>query len=403
MSINFNKMNFLRFFLLNILLILPVQSYADSSWYKPMVGFYGSKVKVIQSSYYDQDNIKKHIFALHFKVKSGWKIYGKDSLGMGITPSFNLENSTSSISNYNFYWPQPKRLSQTIGDEVYEFDVYDGEVVIPFELFGDIVDGRIMTLDLTYGVCNEVCVPVNNKINFVVKKIVNEINIKLISNNLKDFTINFDQKSSQATESELGGLGMNTLFYFIFASFVGGLILNIMPCVLPVLSIKLISILKNRRYNSKIAKLSFFYTICGIMASFLFLAILSSLVSISGEVFNWGVQFQSPLFLSMLIVIFTLYIANILGYFNFSTSYQFSNFLNKKVESSNARKRLFLSNFFSGILAVLLATPCSAPFLGTAISFSVVQPAVYSFFNFLSYGYWFCFSIFDFNFISKGD
>ena len=184
---------------------------------------------------------------------------------------------------------------------------------------------------------------------------------------------------------------MHTLFYFIFVAFLGGLILNIMPCVLPVLSIKLISILKNRKHNHNVAKLSFFYTICGIMASFLLLAIIAAVISLSGDVFNWGVQFQSPLFLSLLIVIFAIYIANILGYFNFATSYQFSNFLNKKIDSSNAKKRLFLSNFFSGILAVLLATPCSAPFLGTAISFSVIQPAIYSFVIFLAMGVGFAF------------
>ena len=230
--------------------------------------------------------------------------------------------------------------------------------------------------------------PINNEIELRVTK-YHENSFNLISSYLEDLQINIshnDFESEAAKFKNNGNVGKKMVLYFVFAAFIGGLILNIMPCVLPVLSIKLISILKNRRYNNNIIKLSFLFTIIGIMVSFATIGLLAGLISLSGETFNWGVQFQSPVFLSLLIAIFSIYIANILGYFNFAASYRFSNFLNKKIESSTAKKRLFLSNFFSGVLAVLLATPCSAPFLGVAISFSVVQPPFYSFLMFLVMG-----------------
>ncbi len=369
-------------------------SFAASEWEKPAMGFSASKVRVLQTSYYDDSGEKMHIYALHFKVKDGWKLYGKDSLGVGIAPSFDFSNSIQ-VTNYNFYWPKSKRVSQKIGDQVFEYDSYEKEVVIPFDLYGKIEDGSILKFDLLYGVCNEICVPVNNSFVLTVKKGIDESDFALIKPYSGPISMNLTQDGSKVdlglVEDGESSMPITTLCYALFAAFLGGLILNIMPCVLPVLSIKLISILQHNSQNVRAIRMSFLGSVAGILFSFLVFSGLVSAISYSGDIFNWGLQFQNPVFLTFLIAVFLIFIANILGYFQINSSTTLSNYLNKKIDNSFIRRKIVIANFFSGILAVLLATPCSAPFLGAAITFLVTQSAFFTFMIFMAMGIGFAF------------
>ncbi len=163
----------------------------------------------------------------------------------------------------------------------------------------------------------------------------------------------------------------NSYIYLFIISMIGGLILNIMPCVLPVLSLKLISIFKNRQKTFYSVKKSFFVTASGIIASFLLLAFALIVLKLSGASIGWGMQFQQPLFLMIIATTLYLFSLNLMGFFEFNIP-KFASY----ALSIPDNKQSYYSDFINGFFATLLATPCSAPFVGTAISFAFTQSSL---------------------------
>jgi len=170
----------------------------------------------------------------------------------------------------------------------------------------------------------------------------------------------------------------NTLIYYILISLLGGLILNVMPCVFPILSIKLMSVFSSEKYNTRI---SFLTTALGIITSFVLLGVTFILLQYFQIVISWGMQFQQPYFLVFITVIIFLFMMNMFGQFEINLPNKFNNinFLNN---SNNAN----LKDFFNGFFATLLATPCSAPFVGTAITVAFTQTYLVSISIFLFMG-----------------
>ncbi len=155
----------------------------------------------------------------------------------------------------------------------------------------------------------------------------------------------------------------NSIVYYLALAFVGGLILNIMPCVLPVISIKLFGLVKYKNESHKmILRHNFFYTL-GILFTFLVLAtVVLSLKSIGSQV-GWGFQLQSPNFIAVMVAGLFIFALNMFGMFEFRTPGGAK--LGNVSTSEN-----FGGDFLSGVLATVLSTPCSAPFLGTALTFA---------------------------------
>ena len=170
-----------------------------------------------------------------------------------------------------------------------------------------------------------------------------------------------------------------SIFLLIIFAFIGGLILNIMPCVFPILSIKILRFMEHSENSSiKTYKFGLYYSLGAIM-SFLIIALILIFLKASGESIGWGFQLQYPLVISIL---FYLFIA--LG-FMFMSNLVFGSQLGQL--SSMARvKNESLESFLTGILAVVVASPCTAPFMGSAIGFALLQPGINSIFIFLSLG-----------------
>jgi suppressor for copper-sensitivity B len=158
----------------------------------------------------------------------------------------------------------------------------------------------------------------------------------------------------------------NTLLILLFA-FIGGFILNGMPCVLPILSIKVLSMLQHLDNKSSIRK-SFFVTSLGIVTSFIMLAISFMLLRYLGVSVGWGMQFQQPIFLMIIALILSFFAFNLLGYFELPIP----NFMNNQFVSG-LHTHYYLRDFFNGFFATVMATPCSAPFVGTAIAVAFTQ------------------------------
>ena len=168
--------------------------------------------------------------------------------------------------------------------------------------------------------------------------------------------------TSAGQESDFG-----LLIIAIFA-LIGGLILNVMPCVLPVLSIKILGILGNAGKDTRAVRLGFLASAAGIIFSFVILAAGLMLVKASGNSIGWGIQFQQPVFLSFLCVVLGLFACNLFGMFEVRLPSRIGNLVSIRLQGDS-----FTKNFLIGALAALVATPCSAPFLGTAIGFALSQ------------------------------
>ncbi|MCB5302464.1 protein-disulfide reductase DsbD family protein [Yersinia bercovieri] len=164
-----------------------------------------------------------------------------------------------------------------------------------------------------------------------------------------------------------------TFWSWIFMALAGGLILNLMPCVLPVLAMKLGSILQTEQQTRRQVRWQFLASSAGIISSFWLLALLMTALRLGNHALGWGIQFQSPWFIGFMVLVTALFTANLLGLFDI----QLSSSLNSRIAAPRIEKsgaRGMAGHFGQGALATLLATPCSAPFLGTAVAFALAAP-----------------------------
>jgi len=157
----------------------------------------------------------------------------------------------------------------------------------------------------------------------------------------------------------------NSLFSMFLIALLGGLILNVMPCVLPVLGMKLSSVLSSHGIEKSQIRKQFLASSVGILSSFWLLATFLLILKLSGEALGWGIQFQSPYFIILMVIITALFATNMLGLFEIQLPSKLQTWLATKGDQS------YLGHYLQGMFATLLATPCSAPFLGTAVAFAL--------------------------------
>ncbi len=155
-------------------------------------------------------------------------------------------------------------------------------------------------------------------------------------------------------------------------AFLGGLILNLMPCVFPVLFLKGLALMQSgAEERHKLRTHGLVYT-AGILVSFwVLVAVLLGLRS-AGARLGWGFQFQSPVFLSLMAGLLFFLALSLAGQFEIGLSLT-------SAGGSLAAKQGYTGSFFTGVLAVIVATPCTAPFMGAAIGYALAQPAAVTF------------------------
>ncbi len=165
-------------------------------------------------------------------------------------------------------------------------------------------------------------------------------------------------------DTNRGGLLLN-----LALGFLGGLILNVMPCVLPVITLKLLGFVKQAGEKpAKIFRIGMSF-VAGIFAWFLAIALLASVLHLGGGQLNWAFQFQNPYFVVAMSAIIFVFSLNLLGVYEIVLPGGTSS----KVVDLASREG-YAGAFLHGVFATLLATPCLAPFLGAAVGFAVAQP-----------------------------
>ncbi len=176
------------------------------------------------------------------------------------------------------------------------------------------------------------------------------------------------RRVSPAGGAPAGSTGHGTgLVWMLVLAVAGGLVLNLMPCVLPVLSLKLLTVIHYGGRERPLIRRGFLASAAGIVASFLALAAALIGLKLAGAAVGWGIQFQQPLFLVFLLGVVVIFAANLAGLFEIPLPA----FLGGA--GSEPAAHGLAGHFLGGAFATLLATPCSAPFLGTAVGFALAR------------------------------
>lgn len=172
------------------------------------------------------------------------------------------------------------------------------------------------------------------------------------------------QSASPGADASAASASLATLLYMLLLAFAGGIILNLMPCVFPILSLKVFAFARAEPQERH--RHGWWYT-AGVVASFLLVAAVLVALQQAGRAIGWGFQLQSPGFVIALAYLFIAMGLSLSGLVHFG-----GNLMN--VGNSLTQQGGNTGSFFTGVLAVLVASPCTAPFMGTALGFALTQP-----------------------------
>ena len=297
---------------------------------------------------------------LHFKMDEGWKLYAKvpedeTPPPFGQEPEVDWEGSEN-IEEIEILWPP----GEWDGEGFYRVYVYKKAVIIPLKV--KLLDeSKPLKLKgvVKYFACSTTCRPFEQKVEMILQptKAIPTPEaeaIEYFEDKAEDFELAQDLEEAAS------------LMFMILMALLGGFILNFMPCVLPVLSLKILGLVKSHhpRY-----RLKFMATTLGILASFLLLALVIIGLKSVGVSVGWGFHFQEPVFLGFMAGLMIVFALNLYGLFEIPLPGFLAN-------SMSVHTRGLMGDFLSGMFATLLATPCSAPFLGTAVSYALSQGIV---------------------------
>ncbi|MFL6233986.1 MAG: protein-disulfide reductase DsbD family protein [Thermoanaerobaculia bacterium] len=316
-------------------------------------------------------------------IEHGWHVNShKPSFEYQIPTVFDLEMPAG--------WPQetvryPASKMKTFSFEPHPLAVYDGDVVVvaSFQVPKGVKPGAYpLQGSLRYQACNDQqCLP---PVTAQAK-----LELRIGPGGQPQHGNLFTQGVAGGGEAETavpkpsaakppaGSLAMTLLLALL-----GGLILNAMPCVLPVLSLKIFGLVRSAGHGRAEVVRGTLATSAGILASFWALALAAIAAHSAGAAVGWGVQFQHPGFVAFLAVVVVLFCLNLWGMFEIPLPRALA-----EIGGTGPREGV-AGHFVSGLFATLMATPCSAPFLGTAISFALAQkaPVIFAVFTALGLG-----------------
>ncbi|MGI9241769.1 MAG: protein-disulfide reductase DsbD family protein [Verrucomicrobiales bacterium] len=183
------------------------------------------------------------------------------------------------------------------------------------------------------------------------------------------FAVDLELISGQPPVGRDSGLGERSLLAILAAALIGGLILNLMPCVFPVIGLKIMGFVNQAGEDRKKVTIHGLIFALGVLVSFWVLSALFFILREQGEKIGWGFQLQNPWFVYGLILVMFVLALNMYGVFEIGAGAA-------GLGSNLTGRSGMTGTFFSGVLATVVATPCSAPFLGTALGAVATLPAV---------------------------
>ena len=301
-------------------------------------------------------------------IPDNWHVNANVAADEFLKPS-SIEIAARGIEFGEPKWPEPIKEY----NEVLEFEnlVFKGhfQIKIPVKAVADGYDSLTTNATFHYQACdNSICLAPAS-VDIRIGK--NKAGISK-ANSAADLKKNDEGNGTQESNNAA------SVALLLFFAFVGGIILNLMPCVLPVLSLKLFSLIKQAgQSRSRLVALGI-ATTAGILASFWTLAGIVAAIKAGGGAAGWGMQFQSPGFIAFMVIILTAFAMSFFGVFEV----WLPGSATTKMDAAGHKAGL-VGAFFTGALLVLLSTPCSAPFLGTAMGFAFTAstPVLFLFFT----------------------
>ncbi|MDG2346636.1 MAG: protein-disulfide reductase DsbD family protein, partial [SAR86 cluster bacterium] len=382
---------------------------------------------------------------LRLEMQEGWHTYWENPGDSG-SPFDAKWTVNEGIIVENVQWPTPVTIPypplMTFG--------YEGDVVFPFKVFRSL-DSELesISLELNFLICADICIPESASltldlssatpsplVNEAVKNLPTDFIRTTSQSDQENLRVSFSfsepiesaylfpkqedlfvympaQKLAQLNEetyeltlpllnSEVGGfsgiLSINgegfqveedlqpasgmSLWQAILFALIGGLILNLMPCVFPVISLKVLSFVSmggDDHVKIRNHALSF---VGGVMSTFLSIATALIIIRSTGSMIGWGYQLQSPVVVGILTLIMLGIGLVLLTNINFAAG---MTTLGSGAQSRND----YSGSFFTGVLAVVVASPCTAPFMGAAIGYALLQPSFATLPIFLALGFGF--------------
>ena len=318
-------------------------------------------------------------------VEEGWHVNSN-------TPTFDYLIPTRLDLELPAGWPDesvryPEHEMQTFAFADQPLAVYDGEFVLlaEVEVPAGAKDGTIpVRAALRYQACNDSqCLPpvtTDAKVSLTIgpggTPIASELFVSAAPAGSADGGGDAGDAGGGPAVPGRGLAGM------LFLALVGGLILNAMPCVLPVLSLKVFGMVRSAGHGRSEVVRGATATALGILVSFWALALAAIAAKSAGAAVGWGVQFQRPGFVAFLAVVVVLFCLNLWGLFEIQLPQRLARL------GGAAPREGMAGHFASGLFATLMATPCSAPFLGTAVGFALAQeaPAILAIFTAVGLG-----------------
>lgn len=177
---------------------------------------------------------------------------------------------------------------------------------------------------------------------------------------------------SFVTDTAAGG--QQSIWYIFLFAVIGGMLLNIMPCVLPVIALKIFGLVRMAGDEPRrVRRLGAVFSL-GILTSFLALALVVILLKLAGQQVGWGFQFQEPLFVIAMSAVVCAFGLSLFGVFEIRLPGGAVAGVSGLVARQEEEGKGYVPSFFEGVFATILATPCTAPFLGTALGFAFAQP-----------------------------
>ena len=279
---------------------------------------------------------------LEFDIAKDWHIFApyEQEFGSPLKVNwFNINNEDVLEESYS----KTKRYN----NDIVSFDGYETKAFYKSTINSH--TNKYIEAKIQYMVCKDECIS-------------QEKNFKIYKKTTPDFLIKMEQSKNHFLSDDLG---LNIKFWMIlFMAFAGGIILNLMPCIFPVLSIKIMSLANMNSEERSIEAL--FYGI-GVITSMLIIAGLLYGFRIFDSTVGWGFHMQSPYFVGFMFVLFVVLTLLMLDIINLNNSclsrFAFLHFENHKVNA-----------FMTGLLAVIIATPCTAPFMRAAIAYALMSP-----------------------------
>jgi thiol:disulfide interchange protein len=327
----------------------------------PSAGVTGSPLPAEQAFRFEALASSPHQLLLRWTMPKGYYLYKKQT-------TLTLQGATGLSLQPS--WPTGTPHHD---DQYGDVTVYFNQLELPVRVEGDLAGRQQLTVLASFQGCQQdgVCYPMMHR----------SVTIDLSGSNAgsaspgQPATVPTHSAAPSADASTPLQVGLLTALLLALG---GGLILNLMPCVLPVLSIKAVSLLESGESPASARHLALFYT-AGVLLSFATLGLGILALRSAGHALGWGTQLQQPLLVGLLALVMLAVGLSMSGMVQFGTS------LGGTGQSLASRSGA-AGHFFTGVLAVVVASPCTAPFMGGALAYAFAAPMLSALLVFLALG-----------------